>query len=134
MVKNPPANAGDTSSVPRLERFPGEGTMDAGLPGPDSCVTAIPSYCPAGMWAPRHRFFFLLFFFFLRKAKTSVLRAQSVKYSPANAGNLGLTPRTGRCPGEENGNPCQFSCLGNPMDRGAWQATDSGIAKQLDTT
>ena len=74
------------------------------------------------------------FFFFLRKAKTWVLRAQSVKYSPANAGNLGLTPRTGRCPGEENGNPWQFSCLGNPMDRGAWQATNSSMAKQLDTT
>ena len=46
-----------------------------------------------------------------------------VKNLPANAGDLGLIPGLGGSPGEENGNPLQFSCLKNPMDRGAWQAT-----------
>ena len=46
-----------------------------------------------------------------------------------NAGDLGLTHGLGRFPGEGNGNPLQCSCLGNPMDRGAWQATVHGVAK-----
>ena len=50
------------------------------------------------------------------------------------AGESGLTPGSGRSPGEGNGNPLQYSCLGNPMDRGAWWATVHGVTKQLDTT
>ena len=49
-----------------------------------------------------------------------------VKTSPANAGNAGdegSIPELGRHPRGGNGNPLQYSCLGNPMDRGAWQAT-----------
>ena len=42
-----------------------------------------------------------------------------VKNLLANAGNTGLIPGSGRSPGEGNGNPLQYSCLGNPMDRGA---------------
>ena len=42
-----------------------------------------------------------------------------VKNSPANAGDTGLIPGSGRFPGEGNGNPLQYSCLENPMDRGA---------------
>ena len=53
-----------------------------------------------------------------------------VKNPPANAGDEGLIPGLGRSPREENGNPLQDSCLGNPMDRGAWQATDQGVAKR----
>ena len=48
-----------------------------------------------------------------------------VKNLPAkagDAGNSGSIPGSGRCPGEGNGNPLQYSCLGNPMDSGAWQA------------
>ena len=41
-----------------------------------------------------------------------------VKNSPTNATEAGLIPGWGRCPGEGNGNPLQYSCLGNPMDRG----------------
>ena len=41
-----------------------------------------------------------------------------IKNLPANAGDAGLTPGSGRSPGEGNGNPLQYSCLGNPMDRG----------------
>ena len=47
-----------------------------------------------------------------------------VKNPPANAGDVGLTPGLGRSPGVGNGNPIQYSGLGNPMDRGAWRATE----------
>ena len=43
-----------------------------------------------------------------------------VKNPPANAGNMGSIPGSGRSPGEENGNPFQYSCLGNPKERGSW--------------
>ena len=49
------------------------------------------------------------------------------KESACNAGNL--IPGSGRSSGEENSNPLQYSCLGNPMDRGAWRATVHGAAK-----
>ena len=51
------------------------------------------------------------------------------KNLPANAGDVGSVPESGRYPGEGNGNPLQYSFLGNPMDRGAWQATVHGVAK-----
>ena len=44
------------------------------------------------------------------------------KESACNAGDTGLIPGSGRSPGEANVNPLQYSCLGNPMDRGTWQA------------
>ena len=52
-----------------------------------------------------------------------------VKNSPAKAGDVGLIPGLGRSPGEENGNPLQYLCLGNPMDRRVWWATVHGVAK-----
>ena len=55
-----------------------------------------------------------------------------IKNTPANAGDLGLIPELGRSPGEGNGNPLWYSCLGNPMDREAWQATVHEVAKMLD--
>ena len=57
-----------------------------------------------------------------------------VMNSPGNAGDTGTIPGLERSPGEGNGNPPQYSCLGNPMDRGAWQATVHGVAKESDTT
>ena len=45
-----------------------------------------------------------------------------IKNPPANAGDMGSIPGSGRSHGEGNGNPRQYSCLGNPMDRGAWLA------------
>ena len=50
------------------------------------------------------------------------------KESACNAGDLGLIPGSGRCPGEGNGNPLQSSCLENAMDRGAWQAVVRGVS------
>ena len=52
-----------------------------------------------------------------------------VKNVPANAGDLGLIPGSGRSPGEGKGNQLQYSCLENSMDRGAWQATVHGVTK-----
>ena len=51
------------------------------------------------------------------------------KESACNAGDLSLTPGLGRSPREGNDNPLQYSCLGNPMDRGAWWVIVCGIAK-----
>ena len=51
------------------------------------------------------------------------------KESACNAGDPGSIPGLGRSPGEGNGNPLQHSCLENPMDRGAWQATVHGVAR-----
>ena len=48
-----------------------------------------------------------------------------VKNLPANAGDEGLIPGSGRSPGGGNGNPLPYSCLENPMDRGAWRTTQS---------
>ena len=56
-----------------------------------------------------------------------------VKNPHANAGDVGSIPGLGRSPGGEHGNPLQYSCLENPMDRGTWRATDHGIA-ELDMT
>ena len=58
--------------------------------------------------------------------------ALEVKNLPANAGDVrdtGLIPGSGRSTGEENGNPLQYSCLGNLMDRRVWWATIHGVAK-----
>ena len=52
-----------------------------------------------------------------------------VKKLPANVGDTSLIPASGRSPGEGNGNPLQYSCLGNLMDRGALWATDHGVAE-----
>ena len=55
-----------------------------------------------------------------------------VRNPPANAGNIrdtGLIPGSGRSHGGGNGNPLQYSCLENPMDRGAWPANVHGVAK-----
>ena len=51
------------------------------------------------------------------------------KKPPASEGDAGLIPGLGRSPGEGNGNPLRYSCLGNPKDRGAWRTTIHGVAK-----
>ena len=57
-----------------------------------------------------------------------------IKNPPANEGDAGSIPGSGRSPAEGNGNPLQYSSLGNPMDRGARRATVYGLTKELDTT
>ena len=68
---------------------------------------------------------------------TMLLRNFSGKESACNAGDWGhmsSIPGLGRSPGEGNGTPLQYPCLGNLMDRGAWWATVHGVAKELDPT
>ena len=60
--------------------------------------------------------------------------ATVVKNPPTNPGDAGFIPESGRCPGVGNGNPLQYPCLENPMDRGAWWAIVHGVAKELDMT
>ena len=55
------------------------------------------------------------------------------KESACKAGDLGLIPQSGRSPGEGNGNPFQYSCLENSMDRGAWKVTVYNVT-ELDMT
>ena len=57
------------------------------------------------------------------------LVAQSVKNLPCKAGDPGSISVLGRCPGKGNGNPLQYSCLENPIYRGAWQTTVHGVTR-----
>ena len=57
-----------------------------------------------------------------------------VENLPANAGDAGSVPESGRSSREGTGNPLWYSCLENSMDRGAWQATVHAVAKESDTT
>ena len=56
-------------------------------------------------------------------------RSSLSKESACNARDLGSIPGLGRSPGEGNGNPLQYSCLENPMDRAAWRTTVHGVAR-----
>jgi len=67
-------------------------------------------------------------------AEVGFSSGSAVKNLPANVGDAGLIPGSGRSPGEGNGNPLQYFCPGNPMDRGAWQATTHRAAKESHTT
>ena len=64
-----------------------------------------------------------------RLSSKGFLDGSEGKASAYNAGDLGSIPGSGRSPGEGNGNPLQYSCLENPMDRGAWQATVMGLPR-----
>ena len=57
-----------------------------------------------------------------------------VKKPPANAGDSGSVPGSGRAPGGGNGNPFQYSCLENPIDRRTWWATVHGVTKESGMT
>ena len=60
-----------------------------------------------------------VWFFFKEKPTYIIPGSSVVKNLPADTGDVGLTPGSGRSPGEANGNPLQSSCLGNPIDRGS---------------
>ena len=79
------------------------------------------------MLSTSNSFFFLSFFFFC--VQKPFPGGSLVENSPANVGEAGWIPGWGRAPGAGNGNPLQYSCLGNPTDRGAWRATVHGVPK-----
>ena len=127
-VNNPPANAGsirDAVSIPGSRRSPGVGNSN---PLQYSCLE---NYMGRGAWwATIHM---------VAKGRTRLKPLSmhwwlSGKESACDAGDEGSIPGSGRSPGEENGYPLQYSCLGNPMDRGAWQAIVHGVTKQSDMT
>ena len=95
VVKNPPANAGDLSSSLGLGRAPGDRTGNA---------WEIPWTEEPGR---------------LQFMVSQRIGHDLVTASACNAGEPGSIPGSGRSPGEGNGNPLQYSCLENPMDRGA---------------
>ena len=64
-----------------------------------------------------------------RLSNSSSSNSSVGKESACNAGDLGSIPGLGGSPGEGNGNPLQYSCLKNHMDRGTWQATVHGVTK-----
>ena len=73
---------------------------------------------------------YLFFYYFLNFIlEYSWLCGSDGKEPACNVGGLGLIPGLGRSPGEGNGNPLQYSCLENSMDRGAWRATMHGVTK-----
>ena len=59
---------------------------------------------------------------------------KNLSTSTGDVGGTGLIPGSGRFPQEENGNPLQYVCLDNPMDRGTWRATIHGGLKESDAT
>ena len=63
------------------------------------------------------------------KTEWAFLGSSVDKESAYSTGNLSSIPGLGRAPGEVNGNPLQYYCLENPMDRGAWQATVHGVTR-----
>ena len=83
-------------------------------------------FCLCFLWEGGHKLYFPF--------RIGLPRWFSGKEFTSSAGDPGLTPGSGRSPGEGNGNPLQYSCLKNPMDRGAWGATVHGVGKELSTT
>ena len=83
------------------------------------------------MSAKKHHFlnvYYLIVFLYYIGGRPMWLSGEE---SSCNAEDAGSIPGSGRSPGGGNGNPLQYSCLGNPRDREAWQATVSGVAKSL---
>ena len=76
----------------------------------------------------RTKLYFITYLVFCSLSRASLV-AQTVKNLPANAGDRDSILELGRSPREGNGNPLQYSCLGNPTDRGAWQATVHGVTR-----
>ena len=67
--------------------------------------------------------------FYILLLRYGIVYGSVGKQSACNVGDPGSIPRSGRSPGEGNGNPLQYSCLEDPMDRGAWRATVHGVAR-----
>ena len=77
--------------------------------------------------------YFMGHLLFVFQAQADIIGDSEVKASAWNEGEPGSIPGLGRSPGEGSGNPLQYSCLENPMEGGAWQATVHGVAES-DTT
>ena len=129
MVKNSPANVGDvrdTGSIPGLGRFPGEGYGNplqySSLENPmDREAWQATVHGPQTIRCDRAYAYSIRSFYIVLWGTSLV--AQLVKNLPVS----GPIPRLRRFPGEGYGNPLQYSCLKNSMDRGAWWAIVHGV-------
>ena len=128
VLKNPPAMQ-DTDSIPGLGRSPrGHGNPPVFLPEKSHGQRSLVDYGPWGCKESDTT----------EATECACMHGLpwwfSHKESSCSTGGLGLIPGLGRSPGEGNGNPLQYSCLGNHMDRGSWRATVHGVAKELEMT
>ena len=136
MVKNPPADAGDVGSIPGSGRSPGGGNDN---PLQYSCLE---NSVDRGTWRDTvHRVTEeldmteqLTLSLSLSTIYLGFPGGAAVKNLPANKVDQGSIPGSGRSPGEGNGNPLQYSCLENSVDRGAWRLTVHGVTKESDMT
>ena len=71
---------------------------------------------------------------YIVRASQVVLVVKNLRASVGDARDMDLTPGLGRSPGVGNGNPLQYSCLENPTDREAWQATVHSVSEESDAT
>ena len=96
------------------------------------CISTLGTKC-CGFWSSALNLIFRQVLFVIGTSHVALV----VKNPPASVGDLrdmGLIPGSGRSPGGGHGNPLQYSCLGNPMGRVAWQAIVFGFHRILDTT
>ena len=141
MINNPPANARDardTGSIPGSGRSPGvgngnslqysclENSMDkrawqAIVHGVAKSQTQLSMQAVHTCTDYRY--------FYLKCPSLGFLGSSAGGESPCNTGDPGSIPGSGSSPGEGNGYPLKYCCLGNPLDRGAWQAIVHGVAK-----
>ena len=91
-----------------------------------SCRPVAQNRSPTGSLC---KMFFFAFYLFTYLFLLGFLCGSDGKESAYNAGDLGSIPWSGGSSGERNGNPLHYSCLENPVDRGAWWATVHGVAK-----
>ena len=137
MVKNPPAKAGDMSLIPGSGRPPGEGNDN---PLQYSCLENLMG---RGAWRLQSMGSQRAGHDLVTKQQQLALAYLPFKGFPGgsvgkefacNVGEIGSISGLGQSPREGNGNPFQYSCLQNPMDRGACWAIVHGVAKELDVT
>ena len=120
--KETACSAGDLGLIPRLRRSTGEGNWQPTpvfLPEESHGQRSLAGYSP---WC--HKSWTWL------SDQTTTIQFYSIEpVSPALGDKCFTTEPLGRSPGEGNGNPLQYSCLGNPMDRGVWWVTVYGVTK-----
>ena len=104
-----------------------------GSPGTSACQLQIMEFLPPKLHEPisynKACMWIYIYLYGISICIWVSLGGSNGKEYTSNAGDLGSIPRLGRAPGEGNGYSLQYSCLENPMDRGAWRATVHGVTK-----
>ena len=103
--------------------------LPAAPQGTRPLLEALPTYSSGHLWSCPSRWIDSLSLADKAAIHLGFPGGPDGKESACSAGDPGSIPRLARSPGEGNGNPRQYSCLENPIDRGAWCATVQGVAK-----